>query len=68
MFIEEILAHLFTTSVIKYHQVKRMIAAIGNRVETLHREQFAGMLLPADLAVGSWRWLSPDELKPLEQQ
>ena len=52
----------------KYHQVKRMIAAIGNRVETLHREQFAGMLLPADLAVGSWRWLSPDELKPLEQQ
>ena len=52
----------------KYHQVKRMIAAIGNRVETLHREQFAGMLLPANLAVGSWRWLSPDELKPLEQQ
>jgi 16S rRNA pseudouridine516 synthase len=52
----------------KYHQVKRMLAATGNRVETLHREQFAGMLLPADLAVGSWRWLSPDELKPLEQQ
>ena len=52
----------------KYHQVKRMLAATGNRVETLHREQFAGMLLPANLAVGSWRWLSPDELKPLEQQ
>ncbi len=52
----------------KYHQVKRMLAAIGNRVETLHREQFAGMLLPADLAAGSWRWLTPDELKPLEQQ
>ena len=45
-----------------------MLAATGNRVETLHREQFAGMLLPAGLAVGSWRWLSPDELKPLEQQ
>lgn len=52
----------------KYHQVKRMLAATANRVETLHREQFAGMALPADLAAGSWRWLTPDELKLLEQQ
>jgi 16S rRNA pseudouridine516 synthase len=46
----------------KYHQVKRMIAAVGNRVETLHRSQIGGLVLPADLAPGKWRWLSGAEL------
>ena len=41
----------------KYHQVKRMIAAVGNRVETLHRSRFGALVLPADLAPGQWRWL-----------
>ena len=41
----------------KYHQVKRMIAAMGNRVETLHRSRFGALALPADLAPGQWRWL-----------
>ena len=41
----------------KYHQVKRMIAAVGNRVETLHRSRFGALALPADLAPGQWRWL-----------
>ncbi len=41
----------------KYHQVKRMVAAIGNRVETLHRSAFGALDLPADLAPGHWRWL-----------
>ena len=41
----------------KYHQVKRMIAAVGNRVETLHRSAFGALTLPADLAPGQWRWL-----------
>ena len=40
----------------KYHQVKRMLAAAGNRVEGLHREQF-GQLTLADLALGEWRYL-----------
>jgi len=41
----------------KYHQVKRMVAAAGNRVEALHRSGFGALLLPADLPPGQWRWL-----------
>jgi 16S rRNA pseudouridine516 synthase len=41
----------------KYHQVKRMLAAVGNRVERLHRSAIGGVLLPADLPAGRWRWL-----------
>ncbi len=49
----------------KYHQVKRMIAAVGNRVETLHRSAFGALALPADLAPGRWRWLAgPQVLYP----
>jgi 16S rRNA pseudouridine516 synthase len=45
----------------KYHQVKRMVAAAGNRVASLHRSRIGGLELPADLAPGEWRWLSPHE-------
>jgi 16S rRNA pseudouridine516 synthase len=41
----------------KYHQVKRMIAAVGNRVQALHRSEFGAFGLPADLPSGAWRWL-----------
>jgi 16S rRNA pseudouridine516 synthase len=41
----------------KYHQVKRMLAAAGNRVEQLHRSHFGTLALPADLAPGQWCWL-----------
>ena len=51
----------------KYHQVKRMIAATGNRVETLHREAIGDYVLPADLPPGSWRWLETADLQQLEQ-
>jgi 16S rRNA pseudouridine516 synthase len=44
----------------KYHQVKRMVAAVGNRVEALHRSDFAGVRVDG-LAAGAWRWLSPAE-------
>jgi 16S rRNA pseudouridine516 synthase len=51
----------------KYHQVKRMIAAVGNRVESLHRSSFGALALPADLAPGQWRWLpGPAGLYPAE--
>jgi 16S rRNA pseudouridine516 synthase len=47
----------------KYHQVKRMVAAVGNRVEALHRPQFGALTLPADLKPGEWRWVaSPAEV------
>jgi 16S rRNA pseudouridine516 synthase len=46
----------------KYHQVKRMVAAVSNRVEVLHRSQIGGLRLPDDLAPGHWRWLSAADL------
>lgn len=46
----------------KYHQVKRMLAAVGNRVEALHRSQIGLLSLPADLLPGQWRWLGDEEL------
>lgn len=49
----------------KYHQVKRMLAAVGNRVEGLHRSRMGGLVLPADLAPGQWRWLRPEDLAAL---
>jgi 16S rRNA pseudouridine516 synthase len=49
----------------KYHQVKRMVAAVGNRVETLHREAMGDLCLPEDLAPGKWRWLSAVDLQKL---
>ncbi|HBU30506.1 MAG: 16S rRNA pseudouridine(516) synthase [Thiobacillus sp. GWE1_62_9] len=51
----------------KYHQVRRMIGATGNRVEALHREAVGHYALPADLPPGNWRWLEADDLKQLEQ-
>ncbi|WP_418315849.1 pseudouridine synthase [Piscinibacter sakaiensis] len=49
----------------KYHQVKRMLAAVGNRVETLHRSAIGGVELPAALAPGQWRWLSDTDRSAL---
>ncbi len=46
----------------KYHQVKRMVAAVSNRVEGLHRSQIGGLRLPDELAPGQWRWLSQADL------
>lgn len=45
----------------KYHQVKRMVAAVGNRVEALHRSRIGALVLPPELAPGQWRWLTPEE-------
>lgn len=41
----------------KYHQVKRMVAACGNCVLTLHRSAVGAYRLPDDLAPGQWCWL-----------
>jgi 16S rRNA pseudouridine516 synthase len=49
----------------KYHQVKRMVAAAGNRVVALHRSAFGPIVLGHDLAPGRWRWLGDDEAAAL---
>ncbi|MET3767013.1 16S rRNA pseudouridine516 synthase [Acinetobacter bereziniae] len=40
-----------------YHQVKRMLAAVGNKVERLHRAQ-VGQLVLNDLPEGEWLYLN----------
>ena len=49
---------LMTVTEGRYHQVKRMIAAVSNRVEALQRVAIGGLALPDDLPEGKWRWLS----------
>lgn len=51
----------------KYHQVKRMMAAVGNRVVALHRHAIGGLTLPGDLDVGQWRYLTEDDLQKLAE-
>ena len=46
----------------RYHQVRRMFAALGNHVETLSRIRIGGLECPPDLEEGEWRILTADEL------
>lgn len=46
----------------RYHQVKRMIAAAGNRVEALHRVAVGGYTLPDWLPAKAWVWLEASEV------
>jgi 16S rRNA pseudouridine516 synthase len=46
----------------RYHQVRRMFAAVDNHVTALHREMIGGLALPADLAPGQHRLLTKAEL------
>lgn len=52
----------------KYHQVKRMVAAISNRVEGLKRIQIGKLKLPDDLKVGEWRWLTAADMENLKPE
>lgn len=51
----------------RYHQVRRMFAAVGNHVNALKRISIGGYQLPDDLDEGEWKILSPDELKAVLQ-
>jgi 16S rRNA pseudouridine516 synthase len=44
----------------RYHQARRMFAAVGNHVEALHRSQVGGLTL-GDLPSGEWRVLSEED-------
>jgi 16S rRNA pseudouridine516 synthase len=54
---------LLTLTSGKYHQVKRMLAAVENHVEKLSRIQIGQLRMPAELAHGQWRWLTDGELR-----
>lgn len=51
----------------KYHQVKRMLAAVGNRVDALHRSQIGDLKMPPELRPGQWKWLSAQDLSLLSR-
>lgn len=44
-----------------YHQVKRMLAAVGNKVEQLHRAQIGALALN-ELAIGEWTYLDAEQV------
>lgn len=46
----------------RYHQVRRMFAAVGNHVEALHRDRVGGLSLPDDLEPGRWRLMSDEDV------
>ena len=48
----------------RYHQVRRMFAAVGNHVEALHRSRVGGLTL-GDLEVGKWRPLDAADIAKL---
>ena len=45
-----------------YHQVKRMLAAVGNKVERLHRQQIGALALP-ELEQGKWIYLDEQQVE-----
>ena len=48
----------------RYHQVRRMFAAVGNHVEALHRSRVGGLTL-GDLEIGKWRVLDGADIANL---
>ena len=46
----------------RYHQVRRMFAAVGNHVTALHRDRVGGLVLPRDLAPGAYQILTRSEI------
>ncbi|MBQ8915550.1 MAG: rRNA pseudouridine synthase [Clostridia bacterium] len=49
----------------KFHQIKRMLEAVGSKITYLQRIKFGGIPLDASLEEGKWRELSADEINTL---
>ena len=52
----------------RYHQVRRMFAAVGNHVEALHRDRIGGLSLPADLGPGEYRQMTSTDVAAIFEQ
>ena len=50
----------------KYHQIKRMMEAVGNRITELERLSFGALALEPAMKRGDWRELTGDEIKALQ--
>ena len=55
---------LLTITEGKFHQVKRMFSAVGNKVISLHREKIGALSL--DVEVGQWRYLTAEEIQSFD--
>lgn len=51
-----------------YHQIKRMLEAVNNKVTFLERVDFATIPLDTSLERGSWRYLTDEEVELLLKQ
>ena len=51
----------------KYHQIKRMLESVNNKITYLERITFGPLVLDTTLARGQWRFLTEDEIKKLEE-
>ena len=49
----------------KYHQIKRMFAAVGNKITYLERVSFGGVILDESLERGEYRYLTEEEVRLL---
>ena len=58
---------LITLTEGKYHQIKRMVAVMGNKVTRLERISFGDVVLDPTLSRGEWRYLTAEEIKTLER-
>ncbi len=50
----------------KYHQIKRMLEALHNKIVYLERIRFGPLTLDPSLARGEWRYLTDEEIAALE--
>ena len=62
------LEYLLTIHEGKFHQVKRMIDAVGKKVTYLKRISFGPLILDENLALGSYRYLTDDEILKLSKK
>jgi len=51
----------------KYHQIKRMLESVNNKITYLERITFGPLALDESLARGQWRFLTDEEIKKLEE-
>ena len=52
----------------KFHQIKRMFAAVGNKITYLERVSFGGIPLDTSLQRGEWRELTESEISTLRRE
>lgn len=52
----------------KYHQIKRMLESVNNKIIYLERVSFGPLTLDEGMQRGEWRFLNNDEIKELEER